>query len=284
METTLRARDFSNFIKCLSLLKDICNDVEIKGGVLRQRSNDHASIFEMDLSPLISGSDIVLPNLKSKLPMLNRLSKQGEVKITTTDNDISFSGQRSIIKFETPRLDYLDNSFMPSQDFANLFTLREEDLLLEYAVNKETSDLMKVISSQFNTVSFQVFFEGNTASITASTSSKDQYSQIESGIPVKKPSQGFSNIITKPFLIDHDEDILCKMYNVQENIIIDKFMASVGKVNVNVYCRSQLIEEREEENSSSKKKEGINKTSDGMGEEMGTLTEEGQEEKSDSDN
>jgi len=245
MEFTIHPNDFSNFLRCVSLLKDNCNDVEIREGILRQRTNDRAIIIEMDLNPLISDCDIVLSNAKQKLPLLKGISRQ-EVKIISIDDTISFSGKPSIFKFTNPRLDFLDNKFFTDQEMANLFTLREEDVVFEYAISQEISNFMKVISKEFNIVTFQLLFEGNTASMTATTTSKDQYCCIEHGIPVKVPMKGFSNLVREPFFPDHDGDILFKMYKVQENVFINKFKTLVGKVIVVVYGRSQLIEDSEE--------------------------------------
>jgi hypothetical protein len=248
MEVTIHANDFLNLLRCLSLLKDDFNDVKIREGILRQRSNNKANIFEMDLTPLVSECDIVLSHLKQKLPLLKGLSRQ-EVKITSTDDTISFLGERSIFKFTNPRPDFLDNKFISSEELNNIFHLREKNVVLEYPISKETSKLMKVITSQFNIVSFQVSFEGDTASIIATTTDKKQYSRIEQGIPIKAPMKCFSNLVVTPFFIDHDGEILLKMYKIQEDVFINKFKTLIGKITVNVYCRSQLIEDNELDNS-----------------------------------
>ncbi len=242
MQIAIHPKDFSNLLRCLGVLKDICNDVQIRGGILRQRSNDKANTFEMDLSPLISDAGIIISNFKQKLPMLKPSSQQGEVKMITTEDNLSFLGKRSKFKFENPRIDFLDNKFMPDDDFQKLFTLTGDKLIVEYPFEKKTCQLMKV-TSQFNIVNFQVLFKNNTATITASTPSKDQFCEMESGIPVKKIVHGYLNLVTMPFLIDHDDEILLRMYNFQETIFINKFSTTVGKVNLNIYYRSQLIDE-----------------------------------------
>ena len=43
------AEEFNEFLRCLLNLKEICNDVDIREGKIRQRSNDLTSVFEMDL-------------------------------------------------------------------------------------------------------------------------------------------------------------------------------------------------------------------------------------------
>jgi hypothetical protein len=273
-EITLEAKDFANFLRCLSVVKDICNDADIRGGILRQRTTDKANIVEMDLTPLISNWDIPISDLKSKLTLLKGLSKQ-KVQLTITDDEIYFSGKRPTIRFKKPT--YMDNTFMSSEEFSNLFTLREEDVVLEHVVTKDVSNFMKATVSQFNIVSFQIYFDGNVASITASTSSKEQYSEIEYGIPTKKPLKCYSNVVVTPFLLDRDGGMLFKMYNIQETICINKSTSSIGKVPVDVYTRSQLMEEGED--STLPREEGV-KLGDGMDKQEGVLTEEGQEEKS----
>lgn len=239
-EVNLDVKDFANFRRCLSALPDIdVIDVDIRGGVLRQKSTNKAIIFEMDLRPLISDCDIVISPLKSKLALLKGLSK-GRVEITITDNDIYFSG-RSAFRFTKPRLSYLLNNFMTSKELG--FILKEENLVLQHIINRDTSRLMKVIADQFSTVDFQILFEDGTASITATTSAKADYSEIVSGIPLKKPIRGFSSVVTTPFLLDRDGDILFKLYSVDEDKFISKFTASIGKVALDVYYRSALISE-----------------------------------------
>jgi hypothetical protein len=243
-EIVLDTTKFSDFLRVLSLLKDICNDCEIRGGFLRTRSNDKSTIFEMDLTPLISNSDIIISNLKQKLDLLKCFANQ-DVTIKTDDQDVYFSDQFSTIKFTSPRLDFIDNKYMPEEEFTRIFTLRDEDLLLDYEIQNEISERMKIIQQGFNVVSFQVKFEGDSASILATTTSKDQHAKIVTGILVNQTLNYLSNLVTTPFTLEHDGNMNLKMYNVQETVCVNKFTSTVGSVNVTVYGRSQLIEETE---------------------------------------
>jgi hypothetical protein len=243
-EIVLDNAKFSDFLRVLSLLKDICNDFEIRGGILRQRSNDKANIFEMDLTPLISNSDMLISNLKQKLDLLKCFIGQ-DVKIESNDQEVSFSDQFSVIKFVNPRLDFMDNKYIPIEEFERIFSLRDEDLLLDYEIQSTISERMKIIAQGFNIVSFQVIFEGDNASIVAATTSKDQHAKIVTGIPVNQTLNCFSNLVTTPFIVDHDSNMNLKMYNVQETVCVNRFSASIGDVNINIFSRSQLVEEKE---------------------------------------
>ena len=244
-EVNLDNTKFSDFLRVLSLLRDICNDCEVRGGILRQRSNDKANIFEMDLRPLISSADILISNLKQKLDLLRCFVGQ-EVKIEYNDQDVCFSDQFSVIKFVNPRLDFMDNKYISDEEFSRIFTLREEDLLLDYEIQSTISERMKIIAQGFNIVSFQVLFEGDFSSIMATTTSKDQSARIVGDIPVNQTLNCFSNLVTTPFVIDHDQNMNLKMYNVQETVCVNKFAASIGNVNINIFSRSQLIIEEKD--------------------------------------
>jgi hypothetical protein len=245
-EVQLNVKDFSNFTRCLSLLIDLCIDVDIRGGILRQRSNNKWYIFEMDLRPLISYCDIPIENLKQQLPVLKGLLNQrGQITITVTDDHIYFSAV-STFSFEKPPLHYLDNKFMASEELG--FVLKEDDLVLDHVIRSKISRMMKITADQFNIVGFQIVFDDEIASITATTLTKNYHCEIQSGIPLKKPLEGFLNLPRELFLIDRDGDILFKLYSISEGKLIAKFTAVIGKVAVDVYCRSQLVigEEKEE--------------------------------------
>ena len=57
---------FSTFLRCLTNLKEICNDVDIRNGVIRQRTSDLTAVFEMDLTSLIQDATIpITPKCQS---------------------------------------------------------------------------------------------------------------------------------------------------------------------------------------------------------------------------
>ena len=75
---------FNEFIRVLTNLKEVCNDADIRDGILRQRSNNHTSVFEVDLRPVFDESNIALTNLKQKLELLKTFQGQ-EVEVTIED-------------------------------------------------------------------------------------------------------------------------------------------------------------------------------------------------------
>ena len=69
-QVNLSMENYEQFLRCLSILKDVCNDADIHGGILRQRTNDSANVFEINMTPIIRTLNIPLVNLKHKLDLL----------------------------------------------------------------------------------------------------------------------------------------------------------------------------------------------------------------------
>jgi hypothetical protein len=241
-QVSLSSENFDELMRSLSLLKDVCSDVDIRNGILRQRSNDHAIIFEIDFSSLLPDMNIAISDLKQKLDLFKCFAGQ-EIDVKVDTEDFSFSDQHSSITFKSPMLDMLDNKFIPEQEFSRLFSLSQEDIILNYDISKIITDRIRTISQGFNVNAIQVVFEGETAFISARTQSKDQFAKFVSGIRTDRELNYNSNLVVTPFVIDHDGDIKFIMYNVSDNLAIEEFVTSIGDCNIKVYGRSLLVED-----------------------------------------
>ena len=73
---TLEAEQYNDFIRCLTNLKDVCNDVDIRNGIIRQRTNGNVSIFEIDISTIVSDASFAIIDLKQKLDLLKTFQGQ----------------------------------------------------------------------------------------------------------------------------------------------------------------------------------------------------------------
>ena len=81
----LEIEPFNDFIRCLTNLKEVCNDADIRDGILRQRTNNHTSVFEVNLQALFQEPiNIALTNLKQKLELLKSFQGQA-VEVTIED-------------------------------------------------------------------------------------------------------------------------------------------------------------------------------------------------------
>ncbi|MGD2072233.1 MAG: hypothetical protein PVG65_01945 [Candidatus Thorarchaeota archaeon] len=239
---TLNSEEFGDFIRCLSNLKEICNDVDIKGGIVRQRSNDNTSIFEFDLTSIITDVDIALTNLKQKIELLRTFQGQ-DVTLEINDDYFMFSDQYSSLKMIVPTMELLDNKFMSEEDLQGIFNLQEEDSILNVDLRSIITERINLVTQNFNVMAIEVKFDGESASLNTSTDSKDQHvkfiGNIETNMILKKCSAILPIV---PFGVDHDTDVKFEMYkDPTQDVSLNKFSTSLGSIDLNVYSRSSII-------------------------------------------
>jgi len=248
----LDGEKFEELLRCLSILKDNCNDIDIREGIIRQRTNDNTTIFEIDMTPLLADLSIPLTTIKQKLDLFKMFTGQ-EVTIEVDDTSFKFTDQYSSVKFISPNLDFLDNKFIAQEDFENIFDTDEEDLILNCEISERISERMRIVAQVFNINTVCVTFDGNSAEISAGTQAKDQSANFLSGIVADREMQASSYLVIIPFIIDHDETINFKMYNCTDgesasNMSVNFFTSAISDIDIRVYSRSTLAEiENDEE-------------------------------------
>lgn len=241
VQVNLDSTNYDELLRILFILKDICNDVDIRDGFIRQRTDDSATIFEVDLTDIISNMSLPISELKNKLDVFKCFAGQ-EVSITTTEDSFVISDQYSVLKIKKPILEYMDNKFISHEELSRVIVTNSEDLILSTQISKKISDRMKVISSSFHINSVQSIINGETASISCSTQSKDNFAEFVKNIVSNKELNHSANLVITPFVIDHDGDINFEMYDLGNNIVINSFSTTVGSISVNLYTRAQMVE------------------------------------------
>jgi len=254
MEVTqnLTAEGFNEFIRCLTNLKEVCNDADIRGGILRQRSNNHTSVFEVDLRAVFDESNISLTNLKQKLELLKTFQGQ-DVEITINEPDDGtlgyyiFKDQYSSIRFITPTMDFMDNTFMNEEELEGIFPSSEDAMILEKDLPQIITDRIRIVSQQFSIETVLVEFNGETATISATTPSKDQSAKFSEGIMMNEEIENAStNISNVAFAMDHETDIVYTMFkDPNQPVALNKFSTNIGDIDINVYSRSQIVSDDE---------------------------------------
>jgi len=239
-EIIIANEEYKQFLRCLNIIKESCDDVDIQEGIIRQRSNDHSGLIEIDLSEILQNATIPLIQLKNKLKLIEYFS--GDVTIGLNDLDITFSDQYSSIKFSKPDQSYIDNKFITEDELSTIFILNVEDCILNQDIPKIVADRIRVTLNQFNVNRLNVLFEQEIASISAGTDSNEQTAKFLDNIIPNIPMNCHTDMIPLAFLVDNDNDINLKMYVVENNISAQKFELNVGDIDVNIYTRSILIE------------------------------------------
>jgi len=243
---TLETPEYSDFLSFITNLKDICTDIDIRDGLVRQRSDDKTSVFEIDLSSILPGVDMALTDIKKKLELLKIFQGQDEVTVTINQDGQTcyiFSDGITSIKVLAPTLDFIDNKFMSVEELESIFTMNEEDLILDYTIQTMMAERVRVITQTFNTLAIQVNFDGEQASISAATQAKDQFANFVQGLVANVSLEKSSaNLSTIPFSIDYETNVLFKMYKEQgQDITLNSFSSTLGSLDIKVLTRSSLV-------------------------------------------
>ncbi len=235
--------EFNEFYRGLNLMKDICNDADIVNGIIRQRSNDKSCMFEIDMTNLISEGNLPIIQLKQKLDLFKIFSGQ-EVAININDTEYRISDQYTTITFMAPNLDYIDNKYMTKEEMDEIFVLEEENLILETTITSTIADRIKTITGSFNTSTLEVVFDVETANVICSTQAADQKATVLKDIMTNRVmDEAVTNIVIIPFISDQDGSMTMKMYNIRDNVLVNKFESSIGGINYSIYTRSILSTE-----------------------------------------
>lgn len=243
-EIEMTSETFNDFLRCLTNFVGVCNDVDIHEGMIRQRSDDNTSIFEMNLGELFDNSPISLAitNVKQKIELLKTFQGHA-VKLSISNRDYSFSDDMSSIRFLNPSREFLENTYMSDQEIENTFQTSDDQLILTYELPTVVTERIKIIAQNFELFAIQVNFDGEVASISAETKSKDQFAKFISGIEMNMVLENSSsNITTLPFKMDHDTDIKFDMYkDPNQNIALNKLTTTLGDVDIVVYLRAHIM-------------------------------------------
>lgn len=229
-------------------LKDVCNDVDIRNGIIRQRTNGNISIFEIDISSIVGDLSFAVIDLKQKLDILKSFQGQ-DVSIEVVEStpgdpgSFTFADQFSSLKIILPTPEFVDNKFMTQEELRSIFNSSEEDLIFEYDIPQLISDRVSTITATFNIKSIRVNFEGEAARIMASTQSKDQVATFISGLETNMIIENSSAYISViPFAIDHDTDIEFKMYkDPNQDVSLNNFATQLGDIDINIFTRASII-------------------------------------------
>lgn len=246
----LDVESFTNFIRCLSILKDISNDADIQEGFIRQRINDQSTIFEMNLTNIFSSVNLPITSLKLILDLLKCFAKK-EVTLQLNEKNFTFSDEFSSLTFELPFIEYLDNKYINQDDLDSMYPVTEQDLILRCEINKTISDRIKIICQGFNVNNLQINLKGESASITTKTQSGDKEATIVKNIITQKiiENDSYIKFPIVPFIIDHDNDIILEVYEMSNGICVCKLITKASIIDIVTFSRNhiKLVEDDIEE-------------------------------------
>jgi hypothetical protein len=251
MSTTLNlnADEFNDFLRCLTNIKEVCNDADIREGFIRQRSNDKTSVFEIDMTPILPGITMAISDIKKKLELLKTFAGQ-DVSLEIVEGNPGhyiFSDSFSSYKLISPSLNYVDNKYMTTQELDSIFVMNDDDLILDHELSSMITERIRTMTGGFDIDVIEVSFMGEDAVIGASTQAKDQSAKFVSDITTNMILNNCSALLsTVPFGIDHDTDVSFQMYkDPNQDISLNKFETTLGDITMKTLTRSALVRDED---------------------------------------
>jgi len=250
-ERDLTPEDFSLLVRCLSVLRDNCRDVDIKNGMIRERTDHLTAIFQIDLNSILPDSEIMIGDIKDSLDLLKPFLER-DVKVMVDDSGCSFIDEYSRSQFAKPMSDFIDNKFIEDDEFDKVIQISEEDLILDVDLPKIITDRIDVYGKGYSVNTMQIRLDGENASLHMKPLSNDREIKFIGDMMMNKVLDGsyVSNIVTVPFIIDHDNDMNFKVYmntSPEKKVILNKFSSTIGDAEVTIYSTANIYKEGEED-------------------------------------
>jgi hypothetical protein len=251
----LSQEDYNNFIRCLNNLKEICNDIDIREGLVRQRSNDRSCIFEFNIENILPDVSMPISDIKKKLDLLKSFIGESEIKfdIHTEEREsesyFRISDQYTSIKFMFPAMQFIDNGFMSETELNGVLAINDDGLLLDIVLPNLLTDRIRIVTDNFNSPAIQVTFDEAQATIQTQTQSKDQYAVFMKDIATNIVLEPCSvNLVTMLFKMEHDTQVDFKMYkDADRAIAVNKLETNIGLIEARIYSRSSIVPADSEE-------------------------------------
>jgi hypothetical protein len=248
-ERDLTPENFSMFVRCLSVLRDNCRDVDIKKGMIRERTDRLTSIFQIDLSSILPDAEIVIGDIKESLDLLKPFLER-DVKLIVDEKGCSFVDEYSKSYFAKPMNEFIDNKFVSDKELDKVIQIVDEDLILDVDLPRVVTDRINVYGRGYSVNTMQIRLDGESASLHMKPISNDREIKFIGDMVMNKSLDGcyISNIVTVPFIIDHDNDMNLKSYiSSEKSTILNKFSSTIEDADIVIYSTAEIRKEGDED-------------------------------------
>jgi hypothetical protein len=143
----LKLEDYRKLLNSLKIISNYIDDIDMKNGIIRQRTPDKATIISLDLSSVFK-QDLSVASVKSKLSILELLldDEEEEITIQAADNFWFVFNKRSVFKFTWSSEARLSTNYIEGDAFKEKFESYMTDESLLHKINiTERSDVHRKI-------------------------------------------------------------------------------------------------------------------------------------------
>lgn len=191
---TFNRPDFSKMLGTLAIIQDICNDVEIREGVIRAKTNNNKAILDINLTSIFQDKNLLISLLKSRLNLLKTFELDMNIQSEGDNNSIILQSDTqkyefidcfSKMAFRRPAPKFLDNPFIEDDEFDNLTNgCTDDSLIFTYTITPYLKQRLAAICNGFRVDGVKFEFHGNYANLGIETKSKEETSKNTTQIPL----------------------------------------------------------------------------------------------------
>lgn len=244
----LEREKFSKMLNLMKLLENHCTDCDVQHGKIRQKTNNRQSIVDIDLSSILGDNDLSLSLIKSKVQLLKSFELDENVQLTdknilieSNESNYEFTDPLSKMIFRKPSAKFLDNKFIPDEEFNQIIRCKDENLLFSYTISNYIKRRMVNACFGFDTdlVTFNLHeFKG---SATIQPTNKENTTNYIEEITLNKQVSNESFMISNlAFILDVASDVNVNCYTVTKDVYLCKISQAYFGVPVVIYTQAKV--------------------------------------------
>jgi len=217
--------DFSKLLLLLGVFENTCTDCDIKGGKFRCKSNDRHAMIEMDLSTILQNHDLSFSLIKNKVAIMRTFELDENIQledktvvIESNDSNYEICDPFSRVIFRKPAARYIDNQFIPDDEFASMVRISEDNLLFSTSVNNYMKKRISNLSLGFETDQIHCnIAEGKAEFVVRRDNKEDTSTGIKDITLNRDVGSKYFKINSLPFTLDVAADLQINCYTTTQN-------------------------------------------------------------------
>jgi len=244
--------DFSKLLNLLKIFENSCTDCDIQNGTFRCRTNDRQAIIQMDLNSILQTNNLSFSLIKNKVALLKTFELDDNIQVE--DKTVSIESNESNYEvfdpfsrmiFRKPIQRYIDNQFIPDENFTQMIRLSEDNLIFSYMVNNYMKKRISNIALGFQTdviiCQMTSVDDQPSASLLVSTTNHEDSSNVAKGITMNRDvgNRQFK-MLALPFVLDMASDLKLNCYHVAQDVALCKFDQSFYGVPITIYTQVKV--------------------------------------------
>lgn len=222
---TFTRPDFSKMLGTLAIIQDICNDVEIREGIIRAKTNNNKTILDINLTSIFQDKNLLISLLKSRLNLLKTFELDMNIQTEGDNNSIILQSDMqkyefidcfSKMAFRRPAPKFLDNPYIEDSEFNSLISgCTDDSMIFNYTITPYLKQRLAAICNGFRVDSVRFEFHGDHANLGIETKSKEETSKNAAQIPLLQTIDNkMFTMINMPLTLGITSDVKISCYKL----------------------------------------------------------------------